>query len=189
MSSIEAMKQALEAFKSCKSCKQEKPASMFGTKANAKDKLQPYCKPCASAYRAQWNLANKERKAERNAAYRLEKREQILASKAEYRNAAKEKIALQQKTWAQKNKTTINAIAAKRRAALLNRTPPWANKSHIADFFHAADVLSRGGVRFHVDHIVPLQGKLVSGLHVENNLQILPAHINTSKGNKYEQSI
>jgi hypothetical protein len=186
---IEAMKQWREALKPCKSCKQEKPTSMFGAKVNAKDGLQPYCKPCASAYRAQWNSANKERKAERNAAYRLEKREQILASKAIYRITSKEKVSLQQKTWAQKNKTTINAIAAKRRAALLNRTPLWANKSYVADFYRAAEILSRGGVQFHVDHIIPLQGNLVSGFHVENNLQILPAHINTSKGNKYEQSI
>jgi hypothetical protein len=187
--SIEAMKQSLEASKLCKLCKHEKPTLMFSLKANEKDGLQPYCKPCDSSYKARWNLANKERKAERNAAYRLEKREQILASKAEYRTLSKEKISLQQKAWAKKNKTTINANAAKRRAALLNRTPLWADKSYIADFYRAAEILSRGGVQFHVDHIIPLQGKLVSGFHVENNLQILPAHINTSKGNKYEQSI
>jgi len=85
-----------------------------------------------------------------------------------------------------KDKTTINAIAAKRRAALLNRTPLWANESYVDDFYRAAD-LSRGGVQFHVDHIIPLQGKCVSGFHVKSNLQILPAHINTSKGNRYEQ--
>jgi len=59
-------------------------------------------------------------------------------------------------------------------------TPSWANKDAIATIYKEAAL--RG---MHVDHIVPLKGKLVSGLHVEYNLQILEPLENRRKGNKY----
>ncbi len=68
---------------------------------------------------------------------------------------------------------------AKYRAAKLQRTPAWADIEAIKAFYNNCPE------GYHVDHIVPLQGKLVSGLHVVENLQYLTAKENLSKGNKF----
>lgn len=69
--------------------------------------------------------------------------------------------------------------AAKYRAAKLKQTPSWANEAEILEFYKNCPE------GYHVDHIVPLQGDCVSGLHVKQNLQYLLAKDNLSKGNRY----
>ena len=65
------------------------------------------------------------------------------------------------------------------RAKKLDRTPSWADLAKIKEIFNKCPE------GYHVDHIIPLQGKLVSGLRVENNLQYLTAEENLKKQNKY----
>lgn len=60
------------------------------------------------------------------------------------------------------------------------RTPIWANLDRIKDIYNNCPE------GYEVDHIIPLRGKTVSGLHVESNLQYLPKHVNRLKRNKYE---
>lgn len=79
------------------------------------------------------------------------------------------------------------AAVRKRQMAKLQRTPPWADMAAVAEFYVEAKRLEElTGIQFHVDHIVPLQGELVSGLHVPANLQLLTAHENLSKSNSFE---
>jgi len=93
-----------------------------------------------------------------------------------------------------KYKQTLNGLAkgrndlAKRRAALLNRSicrdedDLWL----IEEIYHLAALRTKMfGFQWHVDHIVPLQGKTVSGLHVPKNLRVIPWLENVKKGNKY----
>lgn len=75
----------------------------------------------------------------------------------------------------------------KRRAAKLNRTPPWSDLDAMrAIYAQARRMTVETGIPHHVDHVIPLQGKLVSGLHVPNNLQILTGSENSKKRNRYE---
>ena len=70
---------------------------------------------------------------------------------------------------------------AKRRAKKLNATPKWLSKEDRAKI---KDIYMSCPDGYHVDHIIPLQGEVVSGLHVPWNLQHLPAQVNISKSNK-----
>ena len=67
--------------------------------------------------------------------------------------------------------------------------PAWSDPEAIRKIYEDCSALNEkhGPRSYHVDHIVPLQGKTVSGLHVENNLQILKAVDNLKKSNKYVQ--
>jgi hypothetical protein len=70
-----------------------------------------------------------------------------------------------------------------RRAAERRATPAWADTEAMACFYELAAIYAKAlGEAFHVDHIVPLRGKRVCGLHVQDNLQVLPAAENLRKG-------
>lgn len=85
-----------------------------------------------------------------------------------------------------KNKLAFYIKSAKRRAAKVSATPRWASLQAISQVYKEAKrVTEATGVKHVVDHIVPLQGETVCGLHVENNLQVLPEVENLKKWNKH----
>lgn len=87
----------------------------------------------------------------------------------------------------EKRRPLIAFHANKRRAARKNRTPPWANLDAIRELYDRAAWLTRRTKKpHHVDHIIPLQGKRVSGLHVAENLRVVPAAENARKYNHFE---
>ncbi|MHA6164151.1 HNH endonuclease signature motif containing protein [Pseudomonas sichuanensis] len=87
---------------------------------------------------------------------------------------------------AQRRKEVLGWNANKRRAALKNATPSWADHAAIDAFYtDARRLTAETGVMHEVDHIVPLQGRRVCGLHVEANLQILTKIDNVKKHSKF----
>jgi hypothetical protein len=115
-------------------------------------------------------------------------REQIRAQQKEWREKNKERTAIVERAYRQANLAKVNAKTSKRRAAKLQRTPAWLDAT---DYFEIECVylycaaLRSCGLDYHVDHIIPLQGKRVSGLHVPSNLQVIPAKENHSKRESY----
>ena len=84
-----------------------------------------------------------------------------------------------------------NANTAKRRAAKINRTPSWLSSDDlwlINEAYSLAALRTKMfGFSWHVDHVMPLQGRTVSGLHVPSNLQVIPWNENVSKANKFKE--
>lgn len=90
--------------------------------------------------------------------------------------------------WAKRHKHKKNALTMARVASKNQRTPKWLTESHHEQilYFYAIARLRESIFlkRFAVDHIVPLNGKVVSGLHVPWNLQVITMSENCSKSNK-----
>jgi 5-methylcytosine-specific restriction endonuclease McrA len=179
------------------------PSECFGKKTSAKDGLQSRCRSCISLKNAKNYKKNAEKiKTKRNIRYRedpsyaleysarnyKENPEKVKAETAEWQRKNPEKFIIIKNRWIGNNKHKIVFYANKRRTAKLNAAPSWLTEKQykeIEEFYVLAKELQwLSEEPLHVDHIVPLQGENVSGLHVPWNLQILPRSMNSSKGNK-----
>jgi 5-methylcytosine-specific restriction endonuclease McrA len=146
-------------MKHCFGCKTTKLKSEFSKCSSRRDGLQTQCKECKHVTATNWRIKNKSRS-----------------------NAITEK-------WRKANLDKDCARVARRSAAKSDRMLKWGKetlKKDIQIWYTRAKLASTFmGGNWHVDHIVPLRGKTVSGLHVPWNLQILPAIENIKKGNKH----
>lgn len=78
------------------------------------------------------------------------------------------------------------AYVTARQTRIKKATPKWADLDAIKQFYIEAQRLTKEtGIPHEVDHIIPIQGKIVSGLHVPENLQILTAEENQRKNAKF----
>jgi hypothetical protein len=122
----------------------------------------------------EWAAANPDKRSESIKKWREENRELHNATNRD---------------WSARNKPKKAALEAKRRAAILQRTPPWLTEDDLWLIEEAYDLAalrsSTLGFAWHVDHIIPLQGRKVSGLHVPENLQVIPGSDNVKKHNSY----
>ncbi len=163
------------------------------------------CRKCKSKKGKDWNSSNKEavkrnqknwieKKLEQNPEYYKEshQKHKTLRNKQSrlYRRLNKEKVRKMQEKWrlenpnyskeyCRSNRGKVNANTSKRRAKKLQRTPKWADLDAIKRFYENCPA------GYEVDHIIPLQGKNISGFHVLENLQYLTKSENCRKGNRY----
>ena len=148
----------------------------------------PHCKACVAAYnkayrnahaveismqKAQWKLANKERVAKNDKAYAQKN---------------PDKRTLARKKWVLENPGKDTAAKALNTQKRKKRTPAWLTADNhwmLEQAYELAALRTKMfGFPWHVDHVIPLNGKNVSGLHTPYNLQVIPGVENLRKGNK-----
>jgi hypothetical protein len=98
-----------------------------------------------------------------------------------------DKAASERKNRKKESRKAANAaLRMKRIASQLQRTPPWADLLLIREFYNeAARLTKETGEPWHVDHEIPLNGKLVSGLHLAENLRVIKGIENLKKGAQF----
>lgn len=144
--------------KTCNACHESKELSEFHNNQFARDGKAFKCKSCAKKHRK--------------------------------KNYKDNKVNGQEKKWKEGwhvRNPEMQAIYARRRTERISQnTPPWADMAAINEIYRKAFKMRAEGLNVVVDHIIPLRGELVSGLHVPENLQIIGRFSNAEKSNKYE---
>ena len=144
---------------------------------------QYWCRECQKAR----HVANKEDCNARNRKWHHANPEQAAANSRRWRENNPEAHLAGAKKWAERNpalaRISMSARVRKYQAAKIQRTVVWADNEKIKDFYAQAQAAREffPECSWHVDHFYPMQGKWVSGLHVEENLQVLPGVENQRK--------
>lgn len=174
--------------KICSKCDIIKPIIDFYENKSKSTGFEAQCKECTKDRAVIYRKNNKEKITK----WKNINKEHISIYNKEYcpkyYTKNKEIRKIKDRSYRQNNKHKINAQCAKRRARKLQATPKWLNKKQLKQiecFYQIAQRLTKClGIRHEVDHIVPLKGKDICGLHVPWNLQVLPKVINKKKHNK-----
>jgi hypothetical protein len=145
--------------------------------------------PSARARSAKWRAENHELYLEQMQKYSKANSKKAVARAAQWARANADKMRKHRRTWKRTHPEAVAAYDQKRYLIEIASTPDCitrAQKLAIDDVYKAArEITRRTGVEHQVDHIVPLLGKNVCGLHVAWNLRVITGDENARKSNKF----
>lgn len=200
----------------CKFCDSYKSTSEFSKNSKNIDKLSKKCKCCSKLYylnnkkeilkkQKEYYIKNKETINKRNLKWASENRDKcnIISRRYTYNNLEKErarkrkyekdnpeKVKARKVKYSKENKHILNAKTSRRRLHNRKATPNWLSdfdKDYISHIYQQSNWIQElEGVKYNVDHIIPLKNELVCGLNVPWNLQILTKKDNSKKHNKFD---
>lgn len=202
-------------MKTCTKCKETKPLEEYYTCKKTKSGKRSACKSCYEKDRKgyyqknpekveeskrkyyqknldlvkrrakKWARENPKKKRENGRKWAKENSDTV----SKWRKENPEKVREYRKKWRKANPEKCTALLAKRRARKLQATPHWLteyqHKQIELKYWISQFLTDCTGIQHHVDHIHPLQGENICGLHVPENLQILTAKENMSKSNSH----
>ena len=156
-------------FKTCTKCKILKALEDFPVQSSRADGRHVNCKTCRGKYYA--------------SQYSLEKKRNIY-----YKDYEKSKE--ERRDYYRRNKEKYFVNKQKRKELTKKATPSWSNDFDdfvLSEAYRLCKIREKHtGISWEIDHIVPLQGKQVCGLHWHKNWQVIPKILNRQKGNKYD---
>jgi len=173
-------------MKICTKCKMKKSLDSFGKDSRLKSKKASACLGCKREKSRQYYRENTEACLQSTARWASNNIEYNRARWRSYGTLHKETRKEKSKQYRKNNPEYFAKKAMDRKAKKLQATPIWASHTYLELWYKLAKLEeTRTGRKVHVDHIVPLQGKNVCGLHYEHNMQLLFAEDNRAKSNSH----
>ena len=182
--------------KRCTKCGMTKPVTEFVRHRGERDGRYSRCKSCKAEDAKQYRGKNLGLVRSRSRHWYSDNQAKAQKQARTWKAAHPGRMAALWKQWATNNRQhladyrkrnawrTLAHVRA-RQVAQITSTPKWANRFFMKEAYHLAMLRTKMlGFRWDVDHIVPIRSRLVCGLHVENNLQVIPMLANRQKGNK-----
>lgn len=194
-------------MKKCVVCSVIKELNLFYKRTGSPDGYRNDCKECRKLNthtnyfknheaKKEWHRNHHKKRVEADPNWYAENyaknKERMAAYDAMYyQTKNKEKRLQQVKNWVQNNRGRANANKKAYKVAKIKACPAWVREDEdlmwmMAEAYELAVMRTdMFGFQWHVDHVMPLRGKDVSGLHVPWNLQVIPGKENMSKSNKF----
>lgn len=173
----------------CKDCVKDRARRWYAeNQEHTKRRVAAYAKENpdkVAEWRQQYEERHKDRVIASKQAYVTRHPERRVTSRAKWNDANRERIARVSAAWQRNNRAKASAGWARYNAAKKRAVPGWANEFFISEVYDLANRRSQTtGFPWHVDHMVPLVSSKVCGLHVEDNLRVIPGSLNMKKSNR-----